>query len=603
MDEEEKKTALLELVRSFGRLNLDTAAEKLNVDKKTIYVWSEQFKKQGILYIEPHFLKAPDIVAADKLSKAIKKKAPEKDLPKKKGEKEKKPLKDTGQEIEKYNIKVGETEIPIKITNTGDYVYHYEIEFPHIDFVTRALLDETKRSLVGEIQIETHTILDAEKFNLIKTKFLKRAKEKLGAALKEASEDKVNILSRILVNEMIGLGDLEYLLADDFLEEVVVNNSRESVWIYHKNHGWIKTNLVIPTEDMVHNYSSRIAREVGREITHLEPLLDAHLASGDRVNATLFPISTAGNTITIRRFSRVPWTMVHMIDPKTKTLSVDAAAFLWLAVEFEFSILVAGGTASGKTTLLNALMPFMPANQRILSMEDTRELNLPGYLHWIPLTIRHPNPHGEGEISLLDLIQNSLRMRPDRIIVGEVRRKRETEVLFEAMHTGHSVYGTFHAEQAYEVIDRITNPPMNIPGTVLGSLHLVVVQYRNRRTGIRRTFEISELTKGADNPDLNTVFRWNPHSDDVESVYPSIRIKEELELFAGMTEKDVLENLAGKKKVLEYLLKKNIKEVDEVGMVVTKYYMNKEDVIDKVEKGKDIKIEKSKVKPSNNVAV
>jgi len=204
--------------------------------------------------------------------------------------------------------------------------------------------------------------------------------------------------------------------------------------------------------------------------------------------------------------------------------------------------------------------------------------------------VRPPNPRGEGEISMLDLIQNALRMRPDRVIVGEVRRKRETEVLFEAMHTGHSVYGTFHAEQAYEVVDRITNPPMSIPGTVMSSLHLIVVQHRNRRTGARRTFEIAELTKGGEKPELNTLYRWNSHTDKIDAVYPSIRVKDELELFGGLTEKEIQEDISGKIEMLKWLLDRKIYGVDDVGRLVTAYYLDKDVVLDVVRQGKDLKL-------------
>lgn len=491
--------------------------------------------------------------------------------------------------IESYNIQMGDVSLPIRIMDTGDYVLHYNVFLPEIDFVTEALLDETKRSLVSEIQIETRNILDPDRYAELKNRFLERSKEKLRNVLKKSAEEDISVLSRVIVNDMIGLGDLEYLLADPKIEEVVVNSSRDVVWVYHKIHGWVKTNIMIPSEDMIMNYSSRIAREVGREITHLEPLLDAHLVTGDRVNATLFPISTTGNTITIRRFSRVPWTIVHMIDPRFKTINSEAAAFLWLSMEYEMSILVTGGTASGKTSMLNALMPFLPANQRIISIEDTRELNLPNYLHWIPLTTRPPTPRGEGEVSMLDLMENSLRMRPDRIIVGEVRRKRETEVLFEAMHTGHSVYGTFHALGGGEVVERITSPPMSIPPIVMGSLHMIVTQYINRRTRQRRTFEIAELVKReSEMPQLNIVYKWQPRSDTIEKVSPSVRLKEELEIFTGMTEREVEDDIIGKKKILEWLLRKNIKEVNDVGKIITEYYIDKETVLDLVEHDKEL---------------
>lgn len=594
---ESKKKEILRLISAEGRLNLEEAAEKLNIDKKQLYVLVEELKNSGLVEVEPHFLKAPDILLSKKLIKTTDKteEAPPvivEKPPKKEKKKRPKPKISEGGEVEitSYDVIMDELKLPVKIVDTGDFVYHYLITTPHVDFVTRALLDETKRSLVGEIQIETHSMLDQERVKFLKTKFFKRSKEKMAGVLKKASHGYITTLARVLVNEMIGLGDIEYLLQDTHLEEIAINSSKDVIWVYHREYGWIRTNMIIPTEDMILNYSARIAREIGREITHLEPLLDAHLTTGDRVNSTLFPISTQGNTITIRKFSKTPWTIIHLLEKGKDTISIDAAAFLWMAIEYELSMLISGGTASGKTTMLNALMPFLPANHRIISIEDTRELNLPDFLHWVPLTIRPANPHGEGEISMLDLIENALRMRPDRVIVGEVRRKRETEVLFEAMHTGHSVYGTFHAEQAYEVIDRITTPPMDIPGTVLSSLHLIVVQYRNRRTGVRRTLEIAELVKGGDKPELNTLYRWNARTDIIETVYPSVRIKDDLQLFAGITENELQEDIDGKKKILGWFLENKINSVNDVGHIVTQYYLDKEVVLDAIEKNKKLDV-------------
>ncbi len=492
-------------------------------------------------------------------------------------------------ELESYAVPLEEISLKVSIRDVGDYVPHYHIMLPTIDNVTNALLERTKHSLVGEIQVRRATGGGPEEISELKKRFRIDAKEKLKSVLKKASEEDIALLSSKVVNDMIGLGDIEYLLGDNLLEEVVVNSSRDVVWVYNKKHGWLKTNIAIPSEDMIMNYSSRIARQVGREITRLEPLLDAHLSSGDRVNATLFPISTDGNTITIRRFSRTPWTMVHLVDPKFNTISFEAAAFLWLACEYELSMLVSGGTASGKTSMLNALMPFFPANQRIVSIEDTRELNLPEYLHWVPLSTRAANPRGEGEVSMLDLIENSLRMRPDRIIVGEVRRKRETEVLFEAMHTGHSVYGTFHANRAYEVVDRIISPPMNIPPLVMGSLPLIVIQHINRKTKQRRTLEIVELIKtGSDKPETNTLYSWNPKKDVVERKNQSMRVLEEISTFTGMDDSDIKEDLEGKQQIVKWLMEKGIKSVNDVGKIVTEYYIDKDTVLDLVESDKDL---------------
>lgn len=495
-------------------------------------------------------------------------------------------------ELDSYQVPLDDVSLKVVIRDVGDYVPHYHMALPEVDDVTNALLERTKHSLVGQIQVQRAGGgggSSSQKVRELRKQFIKDAKERLRNVLKKASKEDIALLASKVVNDMVGLGDIEYLLEDDLLEEVVVNSSEDQVWVFNKNHGWLKTNIRIPTEDQIMNYASRVARQVGREITHLEPLLDAHLPSGDRVNATLFPISTDGNTLTIRRFSRVPWTMVHMIDPDLATISTEAAAFLWLACEYELSMIVSGGTASGKTSMLNAMMPFMPAAQRIISIEDTRELNLPNYLHWVPLSTRAANPRGEGEVSMLQLIENSLRMRPDRIIVGEVRRKRETEVLFEAMHTGHSVYGTFHANRAYEVVDRIVSPPMNIPPVVMGSLPLIVVQHMNRKTKERRTLEIVELVKsGTEKPDINPLYTWSPETDKVEPANASVRVLEELQTFTGMSEDQINADLKGKQEIMKWLLDKGITDVNDVGKIITEYYIDKDTVLDLVESDKDL---------------
>ncbi|MCK5452590.1 MAG: type II/IV secretion system ATPase subunit, partial [Candidatus Aenigmarchaeota archaeon] len=342
------------------------------------------------------------------------------------------------------------------------------------------------------------------------------------------------------------------------------------------------------SEEAIYNNMAAIGRKVGRQITNIHPLMDAHLSTGDRVNATLFPISTKGNTITIRRFSRSPWTIINMIDPKVKTMSTEIAAILWLAIQYELNILVVGGTASGKTSLLNAIIPFMPPNQRIISIEDTREIQLPKYLHWIPFSAREPNPEGQGGVSMLDLLANSLRMRPDRIIVGEIRRAKEAEVMFEAIRTGHSAYATFHSDTAEQAYKRLTNPPISLPEPLISALHLMLVQYRHRRKGIRRSLELAELIplENMSNK-VNVIYKWNARDDTFEKIGRYIRVLNEIHLFTGMNEIEVEENLKDKQTVLQWMLDKKIKTVNAVGKVFAEYYKNEKKIIDIAKSNKD----------------
>jgi flagellar protein FlaI len=347
---------------------------------------------------------------------------------------------------------------------------------------------------------------------------------------------------------------------------VVINNSHDPVWTYHKKFGWCKTNLRIKSEETIYDYASTIARKIGRQINVLNPTLDAHLPTGDRVNATLFPISSFGNTITIRKFSRNPWTITNFI--KSKTVSPDVAGLIWLCMQNELSLLVTGGTGSGKTSFLNAMAGLIPANQRIVSIEDTRELTLPSFLHWVPMVVREPNPEGKGEITMLDLMVNALRQRPDRIVVGEIRRQREAEVMFEAMHTGHSVYATLHADNADQTISRLTNPPINVPSEMLDALAGMVVTFRHRRFNIRRVLEFAEVTRQGK---ANVLYRWDVKNDKVKSVGTMTRLVDTLSLYAGMDEKEIEESVEEKTRVLNWMVKNNYDDVDQVGQIVSHY--------------------------------
>jgi len=474
------------------------------------------------------------------------------------------------------------------ILKPEEYTPIYEIKFPIIEPATQAVLNSLKERLIEVVKIEISEILDPKAMEEIKQRFLESARNAISQELPTINEKEKEILSGTLVHEMLGLGRLEVVLNDDNLEEIVINNSSEPVWVFHKKIGWLKTNIILPSEEQIYNYASLIGRKVGRQITNLDPLMDAHLITGDRVNATLFPVSTKGNTITIRKFRREPWTIIHFIDPSDKTMTKEIAALLWLCMQYELNIIVAGGTASGKTSVLNALMPFMPPNHRIISIEDTRELRLPDFLHWIPLTTREPNPEGKGQVSMIELLVNSLRMRPDRIVVGEIRRQNEAEVLFEAMHTGHSVYATLHADRAEQVLRRLTNPPINVPESLLESLHLVLVQYRHRRLGIRRTIEVAEFIPGESGKfgsRLETLYRWKPLTDTIERARSSIRLINEIRMHTGMTDEQMDADLQEKETVLQWMLDNRVKTVNTVGKVVAEYYHDRDKVLKIVKAG------------------
>ena len=489
--------------------------------------------------------------------------------------------------IESYDIVVDDVLATIKIMHDpAEFVPIYRLIFPEIETATSAVLDSIREDLISELKIEPEEIMSAKEFKELKDEFGEKAIKILRKQIPNLSDKDQKTLIGILIHNSLGLGKMEILLQDKNLEEIVINDSKSPMWVYHIRLGWLKTNITIPTETDIYNYAAAIGRRVGTQITNLNPLMDAYLTTGDRANATLFPISSSGNTLTIRKFARRPWTITDFIE--SGTLSLEVAAFLWLAIQYELNIVVSGGTASGKTSLLNALTCFIPPNHRIISIEDTREIQLPKYLHWVPMTTRPPNPEGMGEVTMLQLMINALRMRPDRIIVGEIRRGKEAQVLFEAVNTGHSVYSTLHANTADETFRRLVNPPIDIPVALLGSLQLIAVMHRDRRKGIRRVLEVAELipTAGVKQMgiELNVIFRWIASEDSITELSKSFRAINDIKLYSGMDDNDVKMDLEDKKKVLKWLVNKNVKDIHEVGRVVSEYYRNREELIKIVEK-------------------
>ncbi|MBU0959433.1 MAG: type II/IV secretion system ATPase subunit, partial [Nanoarchaeota archaeon] len=477
-----------------------------------------------------------------------------------------------GVSLEKYPLNIDKAKVEISVEKTEEGLI-YAVSIPEINIGTKALLDSIRKDLINIATIGVGEIVDQKSVTRIKNKFMIDSVNLLQKKVPGIKIETADFLVGILMQEMLGLGKIEFLINDPALEEIVIVNSKE-IRVFHKKYGWVKTNLELKSEDEVTNYANIIARRVGRQISVLNPLLDAHVVTGDRANAVLYPISTKGNTITIRKFSRDPWTIIDLIE--NHTVSDDVAAILWLAIEYEMNVLFSGGTASGKTVFLNACMPFIPPNHRIISMEDTRELMLPRFLYWCPLVTRSPNPEGKGEVSMLDLLVNSLRMRPDRIVLGEIRRQREAEVLFEAMHTGHSVYSTVHADTANETIRRLTNPPINVPPSMLNSVNLNVVMFRDRRKGFRRVLQLAEFMPGKETLTANLLFRWVPEKDEFVKHNKSYSFFDQLSRNTGMDDIEIEKNIENKKKIFDWLIKNKIRNLESIGKVMNLYYTDNE---------------------------
>lgn len=304
-------------------------------------------------------------------------------------------------------------------------------------------------------------------------------------------------IAKIVIDEIVGLGPLEDLLHDDTVSEVMVNGPTQ---VYVERNGkLLKTDVTFEDEEHVRRTIDRIVSPLGRRIDDSNPMVDARLEDGSRVNAIIPPLSLVGSTLTIRKFSRDPLTINDLRN--FNSLSDEMAGFLEAAVKGRLNILVSGGTGSGKTTLLNVLSAFIPSNERIVTIEDAAELKLLQE-HVVSLESRPANLEGNGAITIRDLVRNALRMRPDRIIVGEVRGG-ETLDMLQAMNTGHDgSITTAHANSARDCLARLETmvmmSGMDFPVTAIrqqisGAIDLIVQQAR-LRDGTRKIISICEVS-------------------------------------------------------------------------------------------------------------
>jgi len=491
--------------------------------------------------------------------------------------------------LDSYVLTIENLNADVEIFNAkGDFEPTYMLSPPDIGGGSSWFLEYVSKQIPGLLKIvEDEERVGLKASDYMKKQLTERVRELIKDFMKNEDDEKKEMLSNILIHQLIGFGALDFLISDDYLEEIVIQGVKNPITVYHRKYAWMKTNIMVADMGYVNNVAEKIGRNIGRVITVTDPVLDAYMPSGERVSAILYPIAAQGNTITMRKFRKNPWTIIHLISPEYRTLNKEVAALLWICIQYELNILIAGGTASGKTSFLNSLCQFLSVTQHVITIEEIEELTLPKYFkwNWVPLVERKPIG-GKGAVSLSDLLVTSLRMRPDRIIIGEVRRPKEAEVLFEAMHTGHSAYGTIHADNAYQVYRRMVGPPFEIPPLDLEALHLLVVQRRDRRTGLRRTYEVAEVqtpeTFKEQEFSMSILYRWDSEKDEIVSLNKPRRIYDELYFHAGMSVKEINKDLKEKMEILDWMLKNEINYVDDVGKVVSVYYKDPGFVLDAV---------------------
>lgn len=393
-------------------------------------------------------------------------------------------------------------------------------------------------------------------------------------------------LARKLFQDLVGYGEIDPLIRDDNLEEIMVIGIDKPVFVYHREYGMMKTNILFKDAGEVMNLIDSIARQINRRIDQESPILDGRLPDGSRVNATIPPISADGPSMTIRKFKRDPLTIIDLIN--SKTISVELAAFFWLCFDGlgvkSANAIISGGTSSGKTTTLNALSSFINPKERIITIEDTLELQIP-HEHVIRMETRPPNVENRGELTMNDLVKNSLRQRPDRIIVGEVRGS-EAITLFTALNTGHSGFGTLHSNDARETITRLTNAPMSVPNIMISAIDFIIMQnriYRSDGVSFRRISEVAEVSGIEEGViQLNKIFEWDPQSDTIKNVGITSKTLTEIANVSGNSLNSLYDEIKNREIVLQHMVDWNIRSIKDVSTVLEMYYLDSQKVLNRI---------------------
>ena len=470
--------------------------------------------------------------------------------------------------------------------NNNQLIPQYDVIKQNYSPEEKILLNEIRENLVDL------AISSGENFQLNEEKLLNDIKAFIFNKFSTQPQNKnitneyLDTLSGKLLRDIIGYGKIDSLIQDDELEEIMIIGVGKPLFVYHRKYGMMKTNIRFNEEQELLDLIDSMSREINRRIDQESPILDGRLKDGSRINATIPPVSADGPSLTIRKFKKDPLTVIDLIN--SKTISLELAAFFWLCFDGlgvkSANAIISGGTSSGKTTTLNALSAFIPPKERIITIEDTLELQIP-HEHVIRMETRPANVENKGELTMNDLVKNSLRQRPDRIIVGEVRGE-EAITLFTALNTGHSGFGTLHSNSARETITRLTTKPMSVPKIMIQAIDFIIMQnriYTPSGISYRRVSEVAEIVGIEEGvTQLNRIFKWNPERDRIENVSVSSSTLTQIANLSGKSLHEIYREIENRELVLKHMLNRNIHAVNDVNAVLELYYANPQKVLNEI---------------------
>jgi len=460
-------------------------------------------------------------------------------------------------------------------SSTGEQIYHVmEPDLMEDEYLLYKTLEDRLREkiLLRESTADRDALSDVLR---------ERVQEIIGQLREDPPAESVEKLTYYLQRNLIGHGRIQPLMQDPKLEEISCNGPGDKpLFVFHQEYNNAETNIRFNHEEL-RPFVRKLAQRSGKDISTANPTQGTTLTDGSRVQLTLEEVSPGGETFTIRKFRDDPFTPVDLIS--YGTFSAEQLAYLWYLVENETSGIVAGGTGAGKTTSLNAMALFINPGEKVVTIEDTREVKIPQKNYVSTLTREGFTTQGDEDIDMFDLLVDSLRMRPEYLIVGEVRDE-EAYNLFQAMNTGHTSYATLHADSMHTVLSRLQSKPMNIPKNLIAELGFTTVQTTAEVDGedVRRCqaiYEIIDLDTTADEIKYNPLFEWDPTTDTMRGDIGKSRLIEDLRR-AGKNPDTEIEQ---RKRVLEYLVANDITDYEPVTSIVRAFMRAPETVLEQVD--------------------
>lgn len=462
---------------------------------------------------------------------------------------------------------------------TGDIMYY--LEEIQLDPAERKVYEELSRIVMLELPPPEDLAKVGDVKNYLLNE-LKKIVDKYRRLFKGVSPSSFAKFLYYMEKDLLGYGPIDALMRDENIEDISCDGVGRPVYIFHRKYESIPTNIVPMTDKALDDLIVKLIHMAGRHVSVATPIVDAQLPDGSRTAVTYRrEVSPSGSTFTIRRFRKNPLTFTELV--KFGNISAEIAGYFWVMLDNGKSFLVLGVTGAGKTSFLNAMATFIRPHMKIITVEEVPEINLP-HKNWVRLVTRQSYGSEKiNEITLFDLVKATLRMRPDYLIVGEIRGE-EAYVLFQAVNTGHSGISTMHAESFEAAVNRLMSPPMNIPPAYIPAINIFVMIKRVKIGGkiTRRVTEVGEVYMDGNEIRFNTVFKWNPRTDKHESyIEKSILVRQVSEI-TGKDVNELLREIDVRSRVVEWMVEKEVLNFEDVSKYVQLYYTNPDKVLNQV---------------------